>query len=678
MADWIRRVLEQLGYRVIHVKNITDVGHMRQEMLEQGEDKVIAAAMTEGKTPQEIAQHYTESFHRDEGGVNILPAHHFPKATDHVKEMVAIVERLYQEGYAYKAGDNIYFEVSKFPSYGELSGNLGSELLAGVRAEADPLKRDPRDFTLWKAAEPGRVLKWPSPWGEGFPGWHIECSAMATKYLGSHLDIHTGGVDNIFPHHEGERAQSEGAFGGPYVGLWVHGQHLLADGVKMAKSSANDYTLADLEARGFDPLAFRYLCLTAKYRTRLNFTFTALRAAQQGLQRLRNRVWEWSRFDGAAEDSEAEGRWHQAFLERVQDDLDLPGALALTWEMIGSDLPSSIKLRLVLVFDEVLGLGLGRVPEDYKVPVPVKALTERRSLLRDQSDFSESDKLRKEIDVQGYLVEDTHNGSRVRPRSKLEKHSERWPTVSSPREVASLLAASDEVDYSINIVARDHLDDAKRCLKGALSWGENYRMEVVVVDNGSAGDASGGLEEASRRNPRVKVIHTDHVLGEAQARNIGLKQSRGKYVALLDTSVEVVGDIFAPIAKALGDDTVGVVGPWGLRSENMHHFHEEVYDGEADAMQLYLFAFRRRLLQEVGLMRESFRFYRNLDIDYGFAFKDRGYRIVTIPGLPLKRHVHREWERLSQPERDKLSRINWKRMYKKWGHRKDLLIGTNV
>ena len=358
MADWIRRALEGQDLRVIHVKNITDVGHMRQEMLEQGEDKVIASALAEGKTPQEIAQFYTEAFHRDETKLGILPATYFPKATDHIQEMVQVTQKLEERGYTYEVQGNVYFAVSQFSDYGKLSGNIGGDLLEGVRAELDPLKQDPRDFTLWKAAEPGRVLRWPSPWGDGFPGWHIECSAMSTKYLGEQLDIHTGGVDNIFPHHEGELAQSEGAFGKPFVQMWVHAQHLLADGVKMSKSTANDYTLEDLEAKGFDPMAYRYLCLTVRYGSRLNFTFTALKAAQRGLQRLRNRVWEWSLVASANASGIETQQWRQAFWDRVNGDLDMPGALALTWEMTRSDMSVKSRLGLLLEFDRILGLDL--------------------------------------------------------------------------------------------------------------------------------------------------------------------------------------------------------------------------------------------------------------------------------------------------------------------------------
>ena len=232
MADWIRRTLEARGLEVQHVKNITDVGHMRQEMLETGGDKMILAALSEGKTVQDIANFYADAFHRDEARLNIQPAHVFPEATKHIPEMVEMVGVLMANGSAYEKGGNIYFDVANFQGYGKLSRNTGADLLEGVRAEADPLKKDPRDFTLWKAAEEGRDLKWDSPWGDGFPGWHIECSAMAHKYLGERFDIHTGGVDNIFPHHEDEIAQSEATFGHQHVNYWVHAQHLLADGAR--------------------------------------------------------------------------------------------------------------------------------------------------------------------------------------------------------------------------------------------------------------------------------------------------------------------------------------------------------------------------------------------------------------------------------------------------------------
>ena len=679
MADWVRRALEAQGLSVTHVKNITDVGHMRQEMLERGEDKVVAAAIAEGKTPGEIAEFYTQCFLRDEQKLNITPANHFPRATEHVQEMLDIVEELIEKGYAYVVQGNVYYQVSKFPGYGQLSGNIQeAELLEAVRGDADSLKRDPRDFTLWKRAEPGRELKWPSPWGEGFPGWHIECSAMSIKYLGRHFDLHTGGVDNIFPHHEGEIAQSEGFTGQGVVNMWVHGQHLLADGVKMAKSAANSFILADIEAQGVEPLAFRYLCLTARYRRRLNFTFSSLKAAQRALLRLRNRVWSWSALpplaaaDGVAVE-EAKGR----FMERVNDNLDLPGALALTWEVVRSELPEQVKLQILRDYDKILGLDLDGVAERYQVSEEVNSLVERRAHFRQQDNYGEADGFRSSLDRDGYVVQDGLGETRVRPKTEWERRQEDWPTVSSSAEVLSLVEESDGADVTIGIVACNYIDDVKRCVLSALRWVGDRQAEAVVVDNGSSDGTGEWLEQAAASDPRIRVIHTDHILGEGAAKNIVMKQSRGKNVVLVDTSVEVVGDIFGPTEALLRDESIGVVGPLGLRTDDLHHFYEgEGEAGDVDAMQAYCFAYRRRRLKEVGLMRESFRFYRNLDLDYSFHFKDKGLRIVADPGLPIRRHTHRAWSELAEGEREELSRKNYRRFLDKWGHREDLQVSS--
>ena len=673
MADWIRRALEVRGLRVIHVKNITDVGHMRQEMLEQGEDKVIASALAEGKTPQEIAQFYTEAFHLDESKLGILPASHFPKATDHIQEMIQVTQRLEERGYAYAVQGNVYFAVSQFSDYGKLSGNIQGDLLEGVRVEVDPLKRDPRDFTLWKAAEPGRVLKWASPWGDGFPGWHIECSAMSTKYLGEQLDIHTGGVDNIFPHHEGELAQSEGAFGKPFVQMWVHGQHLLADGVKMSKSMANDYTLEDLEAKGFDPMAFRYLCLTVRYATRLNFTFSALKAAQRGLQRLRNRVWEWSLVASPNTSGIETEEWRKAFWNRVNGDLDMPGALALTWAMTRSGISVKSKLGLILEFDAVLGLNLEDAVQEWYISEDVANAEKRRAVLRAQRDYSTADGVRKQLGDEGFILEDAIAGTRARPKSELEKRQERWKEVSSSKEVVSLLDVPDKLEFSVGIVACNYLSDVQRCIQSVLPLGEKHPLEIIVVDNGSTDGTSSWLEDQASRDSRVRVIHTDHVLGEAAAKNILLKQSLGTYLVLMDTSIEAKADFLAPLAQALSDESVGIAGPWGLRSGDLRHF-QEIEDGQADAIQAYCFAFRRDLLPKVDFMRESFRFYRNLDLEYSFCFLDKGYRIMALGSLPLERHEHRVWTSLAEEEREDLSQNNFRRFLKRWGHRQELLI----
>ena len=676
MADWIRRVLEAGGVSVYQVKNITDVGHMRQELVEAGGDKMILAALAEGKTIQEIARFYADSFHRDEARVNILPAHVYPWATQHIPEMVDLVERLLANGYAYAAGGNVYYDVPQFPKYGGLSRNFGGNLLEGVRAEADPLKRDPRDFTLWKAAEPGRDVKWASPWGDGFPGWHIECSAMASKYLGEHFDLHTGGVDNIFPHHEDEIAQSEGAFGDVHVNYWVHGQHLLADGAKMAKSSGNVFLLDDLVSRGIDPLSFRYLCMTVRYRHRMNFTFNSLKAAEKALSHLRDRVWEWKNQPALSQLPPETEEWRQKFWEVVENDLDLPAALALTWAMARSELPPQAKLSLLLDFDRVFGLDLGQVPAAYRLPDSIAAVIDQRQALRAEVNYVTADSLRAELVTGGYVVQDIPGTTRIRPKTPLEQLAERWNWVSSSREVESRLDAPDAYDFTFILNAYNYADDIRRCVAAMETFAQGYAAEIIVIDNGSTDDTADWLEEHQSGSADFRVVHCDHIIGDAAGKNIGIKLSRGKHIVILDASTEITGDILGPIARQLADESVGIFGPYGLTTDDMQHFHEEVERGDADAMQAYCMAFRREAVRAVGLMHEGFRFYRNLDIDYCFQFKEKGYRIVADSSLALARHEHRQWTELDEGQRDELSRKNFGRFLRRWGNRPDLLISA--
>ena len=681
MADWIRRALQLNGLQVVHIKNITDVGHMRQEVLEQGGDKIIAAAIAEGKTPAQIAQFYTDRFLSDERKLNIIPAQEFPKATDHIPEMLAITERLVEQGFAYETQGNVYYAVGKFAGYGKLSGNIAdAQLLEAVRVDADPLKRDPRDFTLWKAAEPGRELKWQSKWGEGFPGWHIECSAMSIKYLGERFDIHTGGVDNIFPHHEGEIAQSEGYTGEDVVSIWTHGQHLLADGVKMAKSMGNSFILEDTQAQGIEPLAFRYLCLTAQYNTRLNFTFTSLKAAQRALLRLRNMAWHWriqtSHADEIAQDDLLQ--WQVWFMRRVNDNLNMPAALALTWQLARSDLDPQTKLSVLSFYDRLFGLDLTAAADAYAVPDEITRDLAARSDLRAARDYAQADAIRAHLSDAGFVVQDGDSATLVRPKTEWEKRQERWQTYSSAAEVPSLINQDDAVDISVGIVACNYLSDIQRCVHSALNWLGDRSAEIVVVDNGSTDGADEWLEQAAAAEPRLRVIHTDHALGEGAAKSILLKQCLGSAVVMLDTSVEINGDIFAPILSALQDASVGVAGPFGLRTDDLHHFHDgEGEAGDMDAMQAYCFAFKRHRLKTVGLPREVFRFYRNLDLDFSFQFKQCGYRIVANPALPVSLHEHRVWSELADAERDELSRKNYGRFLRKWGDRADLLVSNS-
>jgi cysteinyl-tRNA synthetase len=674
VADWLRRLLEANGYRVRHVKNITDVGHMRQEMLERGEDKVIAAALAEGKTPTEISRFYTEAFMADERSLNILPAHVFPRASETVPEMVEMTRELVEKGYAYESGGNVYFAVGRFPGYGKLSGQTAGGLETGVRAEADPLKRDPRDFTLWKAAEPGRQLVWPSPWGEGFPGWHIECSAMAASHLGPRIDLHTGGVDNIFPHHEDEIAQSEAAFGHQHVNHWTHAQHLLVDGVKMAKSSGNTYTLAELEQRGFEPLAFRYLCATVHYRARMDFSFAALKAAQRGLTRLRLKL---SEPDGrVTKAARAEGeRRRRLFWAAAADDLGLPGALAVAWRVGRSRLPAPVKRELLMDFDRLLGLDLVQPVRPDPPDAAIEELLRERDGLRRAADYAAADRIREQVVAQGFEVRDSHRGTFAVPLPVWARAAE---AISTSGDVESLLEGAPDLDFTIGVVAREGCEELERCVSGIQRWLGSQRAEVLVVDNGFDEACSLRLDSVAQSDPHVRVFHADHFLGSAAGRNVCLRQARGRYVLLIDTSVEVTGDVFSRLGPLLDDPTVGVVGRWGVVTRDIRSFDEAKTAGDVDAVEGYLMAFRREILREIGLLDEKFRFYRHLDLDFSFAVRSRGYRAVVDTELPLIRHEHVDWERTPPEERERLSKRNFYRFLHKWGDRTDLILSARA
>ncbi|MDZ4719731.1 MAG: cysteine--tRNA ligase, partial [Roseiflexaceae bacterium] len=447
MSDWIRRTLTFFGLNVVHVKNITDVGHMRVELLDRGEDKLIAQARKEGRTSAEIATFYTDAFLEDEAALNILLAHVLPRATEHVPEMITIIEGLIGNKLAYAAGGNIYFNVASFPEYGKLSGNQIAGMIESVRDTADLNKRNPEDFALWKAAEAGRELAWESPWGRGFPGWHIECSAMSMKYLGNHFDIHTGGVDNIFPHHEDEIAQSEGYTGHPFVNIWAHAQHLLADGLKMAKSTGNAYTRTDIESRGFEPLALRYLYATTHYRSRLNFTFGALRAAQTGLNRLRLAAIRLANEIGDHQRIEADliDRYRDSFRAALADDLNLPRALAVVWKMIRRDrlIPPAEKLILLREWDQVLGFGLATTSiqrPTVQLPESIAVLIAERAMLRTEGRYAEADAIRSQVAAAGFQLRDTPTG----PLALHLAADEEFPSITRSAEAPDMRALADQ------------------------------------------------------------------------------------------------------------------------------------------------------------------------------------------------------------------------------------------
>jgi cysteinyl-tRNA synthetase len=419
-ADLLRRALEYLAYEVRHVKNITDVGHMRDDTFDAGEDRIEMSAVAEGKSPAEIAQFYTDAWLTDEAAVNILPVHVYPKATEHVPEMIDLTRRLLERGLAYEVEGTIYFDVSAFPGYGKLSGQRLDHLHAGHRVEVEADKRDPEDFALWKRAGANRLMTWPSPWGDGFPGWHIECSAMSLKHLGERFDIHTGGIDNKFPHHEDEIAQSEGALGHPVVSVWMHGEFLTLGEAKMAKSAGNIIRVTDLPEKGFAPLDFRYLALTAHYRSKLDFTEESMHAAASGLARLRRAATSGTDDDGATVDLSAEpmAAYRARFVEAIADDLALPRALVIAHEVAAAEDLTPVQRRaLLLDFDRVFGLDLGAAPAPaVELPPGAAELLERRAVARTERDFSTSDALRDELAALGVEVRDTPDGQETTVR----------------------------------------------------------------------------------------------------------------------------------------------------------------------------------------------------------------------------------------------------------------------
>jgi cysteinyl-tRNA synthetase len=410
-ADVLSRALEYLGYDVTQVMNITDVGHLTDDTFDRGEDKMLVSARLENKSAADIAEFYTQAFLDDARRVNIRPAAHYPRATDYVPRMQELIARLIEGGHAYEIDGTVYYDIASFSGYGKLSRNSRGQLLTGVRGEPDPRKRSPGDFTLWRAAADKRLQVWDSPWGPGFPGWHIECSAMSTALLGERFDIHTGGRDNVFPHHEAEIAQSEGVFGHPVVSYWMHGDLLMLSGTRMAKSAGNFIRITEVEEQGHDPLAFRYLALQARYRTKLSFSPEGLAGADRVLRQLRARVAEWrSGPDGPV------GDFGERFRASIADDLDLPAAMALVSELTRSGLAPCAKASLLLDWDRVLGLDLGRADRAgasaAELPHGAAELLERRARAREARDFATSDRLRDELAAMGVRVIDTREGQK--------------------------------------------------------------------------------------------------------------------------------------------------------------------------------------------------------------------------------------------------------------------------
>ncbi len=416
LADLVRRGLELEGYDVTQVLNITDVGHMTDDSSDSGRDRMDIAVADEGLSPLEIAEKYTQAFLQDTDKVGLQRAHVYPKATEHVPEMLEVTQRLVENGHAYDVGGTIYYDVQSFPGYGKLSGNTLAQLRAGHRqeVEVDPSKRFHADFALWKRAGGSRLMKWDSPWGKGFPGWHVECSAMSMKYLGERFDIHTGGVDLIFPHHEDEIAQSEGATGHGVVSIWVHGGHLRLTGQKMAKSTGNIVRIGDLEEIGLDPLAFRYLTFQTRYRSEMDFSAEAMHDADVAVKRLRQKMAEWA---PPAPLSAVAAGLDGRFREAVAEDLNMPRALVVLNEAVSSDLPPGERYALLASWDAVLGLDLERdARERWEPTEEVLGLVAERDAARAAKDFGRADEIRHRLQSMGLEVMDSAEGTKVRPQ----------------------------------------------------------------------------------------------------------------------------------------------------------------------------------------------------------------------------------------------------------------------
>lgn len=411
--DVLRRVLCYNGYKIKHVMNITDVGHLVSDG-DEGEDKMIKSAREEHKSPKEIAEYYTKLFFDDLKLLNIETPEIVCKATDHIKDMLEYVETLVENGYAYETSTAIYFDVSKLDKYPILSNLNLEDQKAGARVEVDPEKRNPYDFALWIKAPEKHLMKWDSPWGPSYPGWHIECSAMGQKYLGEQFDIHTGGIDLIPTHHENEIAQSKGYCGKIPANYWLHGEYLLIDGGKMSKSLGNVYLVKDIIDRGYNPLSFKLFSYSSHYRNKLNFTWEAMTAADKSLERLKNGYKLHLNGTDNIEDevvNEYEERFHRA----INDDLNMPQAMSAVWEVIRYSKKSPKLANLLLKFDEVLGLKIDE--EDKKqedIPEEILKLIEERKIARDNKNWKESDRLRDLIKSKGYEIKDTKDGMEVK------------------------------------------------------------------------------------------------------------------------------------------------------------------------------------------------------------------------------------------------------------------------
>ena len=412
--DVLRRVLRYNGYKLKHAMNITDVGHLVSDG-DEGEDKMVKSAREEHKSPEEIAKHYTKLFFDDLKALNLETPEIICKATEHIKEMLEYVKVLVEKGFAYETSTAIYFDISKLDKYPVLSNLNIEEQKAGARVEVDKEKKNPYDFALWIKAPENHLMKWDSPWGPSYPGWHIECSAMGQKYLGEQFDIHTGGIDLIPTHHENEIAQSKGYCGKIPANYWLHGEYLLIDGGKMSKSLGNVYLLKDITNKGYNPLSYKLLTYSSHYRNKLNFTWESMESSDKALERLKNGYKLHLKGTDDVEDeiiNEYEERFHKA----INDDLNMPLAMSVVWEVVRNEKKSPKLAKLLIKFDTILGLKIDEDNESTKekeIPEEILMLVDERKVARENKNWEESDRLRNLINEKGYSIKDTKDGVEI-------------------------------------------------------------------------------------------------------------------------------------------------------------------------------------------------------------------------------------------------------------------------
>lgn len=414
--DVLRRMLEYNGYKVKQVMNITDVGHLVSDG-DEGEDKMIKSAKEEHKTPEEIAEHYTKLFFEDLKALNIQLPEVICKATEYIPDMIEYVKKLIENGYAYETSTAIYFNVAKLDKYGILSGINLEDQKAGARVEIDSEKINPYDFALWIKAPKNHIMKWNSPWGEGYPGWHIECSTMSKKHLGEQFDIHTGGIDLIPTHHENEIAQSKGFDGKIPANYWLHGEYLLINGGKMSKSLGNVYLLRDIINKGYDPLVYRLFCYTCNYRNKLNFTWEGIESTSKSLERLRNAYQTHLKGTEELNDEDIKKlkEIENDFNRAINDDMNMPLAMSYVWELARYEKKSTKIAELLQKFDKVLAIKIDKEnkEEKNKISKEIIDLVEQRKKAREEKNWQESDRIRDLIKEKGYEIKDTKEGVEI-------------------------------------------------------------------------------------------------------------------------------------------------------------------------------------------------------------------------------------------------------------------------